>query len=503
MQRTLGDIDPQAETLEDLLITLPICRHVFTVETLDGHCELHEYYRRDSSTYKWIGLEAPPPGFKKPPVCPTCRAAITAPRYGRVFKRADLDILENNVAFHMSKSLKTVHAKLDTVSKNTLKTIIEEIGTQIKPASLKVSTKELKSMQRTQSSLLQSTRTTPFALLDIDPLNGKLHGLPIEEARVWKKIALALFAAYKDTSTAAQVRSAHSHAWEAAFSYLYQKELDDVAANPSTAPRNPHEYAMRIARLKVGQPQPRADMRFLVEAFWATITIRLTLVELANAWLDAVAGGQTSEYPAANRRIWATYISFLLRSCAADVQRALAITRASESRRQEARTVLFLLRIELEQFRFNVQMTKQASDSARTSAEKRNKLADSAAEKRTAAREHIAAVRARPHGTGGLEWLVGEFVQPAQAIVDDWKALERSLRLDTFYQPVSHEELTQIVKGLDFCESHSLAGVSSNVLISYMRSPPSAHGSFLQVSKWPHLCDRRRTSSHYGLHGPA
>lgn len=34
----------------------------------------------------------------------------------------------------------------------------------------------------------------------------------------------------------------------------------------------------------------------------------------------------------------------------------------------------------------------------------------------------------------------------------DWKALERSLRNDTFYEPVALEELTQIVRGLNFCK---------------------------------------------------
>jgi hypothetical protein len=104
--KKLEDIDLEQGTLEELLITLPNCSHVFTVKTLDGICEMQEYYRRDGPDGRWLGFKDPPTSFRKPPACPTCRQAITSPRYGRVFKRADLDILENNVASQMSQALK-------------------------------------------------------------------------------------------------------------------------------------------------------------------------------------------------------------------------------------------------------------------------------------------------------------------------------------------------------------------------------------------------------------
>ncbi|KAM5531281.1 hypothetical protein V8D89_015082 [Ganoderma adspersum] len=447
MQRTMADLDHESESLDELTITIPSCGHVFTVETLDGHCELDQYYRREGPDGKWLGLEAPPPGFRQPPTCPTCRSAITAPRYGRAFKRADLDILENNVAFHMSKSLKAVQAKLDAVSKPTLERTVKKLAADIKAAPLKISTKELKGLQRDQGALLKSTRFIPLTLQHIDPLNNHLHGLPTDEARAVKKVVLALFTAYKDTVLASQTRSAHSHAWEASFAYLYQKEMDDIVANPDKAPRNPQEYAMRIARLKVGQPPPRADKRFLVEAFWTTINIRLSIAALTETWVDTVSG--RTKYPPGNRRVWASYVVFILRSCAADAELALQITRESESFRQEASTVLLLMRVELEQFRFNVHMTKQST--AKMTTEGRAKLADTAKEKRMSGEQQIAAVRERgERRRGAKDWLGSDFVGPALAILKDWKALERSLRNDTFYEPVSLEELTQIVKGLNF-----------------------------------------------------
>ena len=79
MHRTMADVDPDTESVDDMLITIPKCGHVFTVETLDGIVLITEYYDRDALGI-WCGLRTPPAGFLKPPTCPTCRAAITCPR---------------------------------------------------------------------------------------------------------------------------------------------------------------------------------------------------------------------------------------------------------------------------------------------------------------------------------------------------------------------------------------------------------------------------------------
>ena len=83
---------PEQGTLDERIITNPDCRHVFTVETLDGHCSMSDYYEQGTDG-EWKALKLPAPGYKKPPTCPTCRTAIRTPRYGRIYKRADLDIL--------------------------------------------------------------------------------------------------------------------------------------------------------------------------------------------------------------------------------------------------------------------------------------------------------------------------------------------------------------------------------------------------------------------------
>lgn len=89
--RQLFEIDPDGEELDSLLITLS-CGHVFTVETLDDICDLEKYYTHEDGY--WASIAPPPSGLQRPPTCPHCREPIKSPRYGRVFKRADLDMSE-------------------------------------------------------------------------------------------------------------------------------------------------------------------------------------------------------------------------------------------------------------------------------------------------------------------------------------------------------------------------------------------------------------------------
>ncbi|KAH9951524.1 P-loop containing nucleoside triphosphate hydrolase protein [Amylocystis lapponica] len=453
MQTTLADVNVDAEMLDELIITLPNCGHVFTVETLDGICEMNEYYKRADGDGKWLGLQAPPAGFMKPPACPTCRSAITSPRYGRIFKRADLDILENNVAFHMSRLLSQVHAKAASISKTDLEERLKAAAKDLKTEELKVLMKEFKNKVKHQNTLLKTTRLVPVALRALDPSTEEYHDIQPSEARQWKKLVSKVLMAYGDAVKVAGTRSSHVHAWEASFSYLYQTEMDDAVQNPDRAPRNPQEHAMRMARMKVGQPPPRADKRFLVEAFWMTITLRLTLVELAGAWLEALRSQPS--YPHENRRMWAAYISFILRTCATDLQIALDITTDSGSHRQKTKTALLTMRVELEQFRFNVQMTQQ-TEKFKRDLETRHKLADSADVKGADAATYMESVIGEHRRARGErnrqeeEWVSANFSQPASTLVDEWQAIARSLRQDTFYEPLSLDEMTQIVQSQGF-----------------------------------------------------
>lgn len=432
LARSLEDVDPDMEGLDDLIITLPDCRHVFTVETLDGHTSMNEYYKVDDEG-RWIGLEAPPNDFRKPPTCPTCRTAIRSNRYGRVFKRADLDILENNVASRMSRSLSATGRKLEAIQLSTIK---ETLGAEAAKENLSIvkGGKNRNLHQKHQRVLLRQVRYTPLPGKALDPGNGELHGIPIPEVAPWRLAIRSLLAAYNEAAAVAGMRSAHLHAWEASFSYLYQREMDLASQAPETAPRNPHEHAMRMARLGVGQPQPRADRIFLVEAFWTTIHIHLLLADLSQGWISALTA--RSAYPSENRQLWDHFVSFEFRSCLQDGRSALEIAQGSESHRQVVKTSLLLMRIEMEYFRFNVEGNRSRGQLRRD--DRRQQLPDRAKEKHAEAVQFSDTVRLRHlqiprvDQTQEVQWFSTAFAEPANTIIEEWSKLERSLRMDTY-----------------------------------------------------------------------
>lgn len=91
MGTKMNETDPNSDDLADILVTLP-CRHTFTVETLDGHCDINSYYIRQDGV--WSGLAPTPTDIQKSLACPLCRGPVNTKRYGRIQKRADLDMAE-------------------------------------------------------------------------------------------------------------------------------------------------------------------------------------------------------------------------------------------------------------------------------------------------------------------------------------------------------------------------------------------------------------------------
>ena len=279
----------------------------------------------------------------------------------------------------------------------------------------------------------------------------------------WRRIVLPLLTAYTDAYKVATTRSSHKHAWDAAFTALYQKEMDLAVEDPLHAPRDPQEHAMRMARLRIGQPRPRADERFVIEAFCATISIRLTLARLAHSWLETCRT-KVKDYPSENRRMWGSYVSFVYQTCREDGRIALELANKSESHRLKPKIVLLQMKAEFEQFRFNVEMTKLTGQYG---IDKRQELTASAEKKEAQARqdkgniEQLRYFRTQIAGQDGFQ-TVQNFTAAASALLEDWKGLIRSIRQDTFYQPVSREEMVDIVKAFSSIDSESSNGASED-----------------------------------------
>ncbi|KAI5827612.1 P-loop containing nucleoside triphosphate hydrolase protein [Schizophyllum commune Tattone D] len=450
LYRTLADLDPSAGTLDELIITNPKCGHAFTVETLDGSLHLSYFYEKDDESGSWKALKAV--GDEKPPlpVCPTCRAPITSPRYSRATRSAQLDVQEKKVVSRMSDQLSRIQSGIERLAIDAMKGRFAMLVGRLTVGGKEKNVKARKTATKARNSVLNQQRETPTPFDSILPTNKKLFDINQLSANSWKKEVQPLFTIYREAFQLASTRSAHTSAWEASFAYLYQAEMELAAADPARAPRRPAEYAMRMARMKVGQTEPLADRRFIVEAIWATLQLRFQLASLAIAWLEeCVKAGP--RIPAEERREWDIYIRFLLSSAEKDTHIAFGIAKKTGSRKQMTRSILLRLRSHLEIFRANIQLSNLSG--ATVSADERKKRAEKALEMgrdarklaRETAQEHL---RVLPQDRG--EWLSVNFETAAAMIVDEWEKLERSLRMDTFYQPLSMDEQTAIVRAFNF-----------------------------------------------------
>lgn len=246
LSQTLGEIPPEACALDELIITLPDCLHSFTVETLDGHCGMNEYYEREGEDGRWLSLKAPnAANVARPPVCPTCRAQINSPRYGRVYKCADLDISEKNVISSMTLSLNRVQEALNGVSKQDMETRLDNNASMINSQVERVTPKKIKGFVKKRVAILRETREVPSPTNILNPGNPVLYFIDPVTAKQWSAATQKLTRTYQDVMKIANTRSAHLNAWQSAVSYIYESEMNRATSDPSRAPRNPIEFAMR------------------------------------------------------------------------------------------------------------------------------------------------------------------------------------------------------------------------------------------------------------------
>jgi hypothetical protein len=346
MQRKLHEVEPYLGTIDEMLITLG-CGHVFTVETLDGVCELSEFYDKDSQE-QWVATRLPSSesGFRNPPSCPTCRGPVTARRYGRAVKRANLDIVERNVASSMSRRL------------DELTTDVEKLDNERARASIETELTKLQSQQAFKDETLSENASTsmndkamrswelhredapPQLAANMGQNMHKIFKLSSKERAAWINIATPLIKLYTRAIEIAATRFAHTAAWEASFATLYRDEVSSDAA--ATQPR-PQQWALARTIVRMAQPRPSADIRFATEALWMSIELRLKLVALGRHWLKSVTDDHKNR-----AKIWAAYCSYILMTALKDATAALAGCRRAKNHRQTLLSLPYILRVQFE-----------------------------------------------------------------------------------------------------------------------------------------------------------
>lgn len=116
MGRILEDVIKEAQfagksdqNVDNLVLHLS-CGHMITVESADGIAGLSSFYETDSSG-KWTRPQAPAIDTSLL-LCPSCRSPFNFRRYGRIVKKADLDLSERSLAITSSRTLRQTQERL-------------------------------------------------------------------------------------------------------------------------------------------------------------------------------------------------------------------------------------------------------------------------------------------------------------------------------------------------------------------------------------------------------
>ncbi|KAH9170426.1 hypothetical protein EDB89DRAFT_1304023 [Lactarius sanguifluus] len=454
-QRRLDEIDLSSDNISERMIKLE-CEHIFTVETLDGHCNMSEYYESDPMG-TFTATKAPPVNFQTPPSCPACRGPITALRYGRVTKRANLDILEQNVASTMSSAIEKVGPEIEEFSNK-----LDSVKGEAKSIPFNPPSESADDFDN-----LSTRRKTRFGP-ESEPLPHKeitqasmrnVHGFSGEEGRAWNKVVRDLLELYKKVANIARTRGPHVQAYGAALATLYRLELSAIASDPERATDTPEPVAMIEVNKKIGQPPHKADTRFQVEAFFLSLELRYTLAEIAQSRIEGLSIASSEDLR--HERLWRSFVSFIYESCIRDAEKALKIAEKSSAPRLAAQAGMNILRSKLELFRFET-LTERTllSRQGLLDNDRRNELTAKALSESKAANREMKRIettytRSRPvANTAELrserEWFTQNCGEKGDKFVKEYDALATHIRTERGYEPLSLKEREDIVKSFGF-----------------------------------------------------
>ncbi|KAM5539182.1 hypothetical protein V8D89_007055 [Ganoderma adspersum] len=454
MQRRLEDIDLESTDVSDRLITLA-CGHIFTVETLDGHCGMQEYYDVDPMG-RFLAIKSPPVNYQTPPTCPTCRGPITALRYGRVTKRATLDILEQNVASTMSATLDKHSPAVSEYATNVsdYQELAKKLKVEAKAEDSSGGPVARKDVSFTQNGPL------PASALDLEGMQ-KAHGILLEEARAWHQVVKDIVGTYRQVVKIANTRGAHVKAYEAALATLFRLEMQAIAGDPARATDAPEPVALVVVDRTIGQPPPKADVRFQTEAYFLSFELRSLLAQIAQARVEGLSQASDDPDVVAHRELWTRFVAFLYESCVADGEKAMTLAKNCSASRQAARAEIHKMRFAFEGFRWKV-LCERASlfRAGGLDGAERERLCRSVRNYRyllpqSLSHLELTYLRARPSQTmddlkSERRWLEENCRAKVEAWERECTKLEEFVEKGGFYQPMTLQEREEIVKAFGF-----------------------------------------------------
>ncbi|CEH18623.1 Helicases [Ceraceosorus bombacis] len=348
--RALLDLDNTASDLSERIITLT-CGHTFTVETLDGHCEMPLYFTQNPKNGQWDGLRQPPSAFSNGPTCPTCRAQILSPRYGRPLARSRLDKHERRALARLGEELEKLQrlwTSIDVASK------IDSLLSELRKSRVKAPKIDQPASHALRFICRDRQKQESEALLMTahNLTNSKAFKVPYDIHHPWLRATSELRHLYEKARQLSESKTQLVTAFEAALSKAYQQ------ARPKYPDDDPTSDARALAEAHrcVAMPRPQADTRIQIEAMLMMLHARVAMLRIATAlqqMLDKERFGEA--------RLWRFQVCFMLESSGCDAAKVIRKARGAKSGRLEMRAELLLYRIDFEHTRFLIELEKTMS----------------------------------------------------------------------------------------------------------------------------------------------
>jgi hypothetical protein len=273
LQRTLKDIAQEDDfsSIDNLVLVLPCC-HLLTVESADGIAGLSHFYAKNESG-NWTHPTAPSESIPAPR-CPTCRQPFYLNRYGRVFKKADIDMSEKNLAGYSTRALAVIQKRFE----NYKDTEVEPSAYTSAPSAY-TDSKYGKSERNVHSRLANAFDSQRLVDIALFGNIRKTFGLTTSHAELWDSMAGPSIFLIRKVDSILQQSSPQQVAWDAAYAKLFRAELADGRCR--------EDAAQRLARRSLGIPRPVAKQQYAIQAICVSVKIRHRLASIAEKFANA------------------------------------------------------------------------------------------------------------------------------------------------------------------------------------------------------------------------
>lgn len=282
MQRSVRDIAEKDDftSIDNMVLVLP-CNHLLTVESADGIAGLDNFYAQNAEG-KWTHPTAPSQSLPAPR-CPSCRHPFFLNRYGRVFKKADIDMSERSLAEYSTHALKIFEERIANFK-----------GVKLEPSVYKSEPVKYDDSKYKRISMNVEVRLAKAfeSRKLVDPsLFAKIQktfGLTPSHGKLWSELAGPSMTLVQGIDKILKEPSPQQVAWDAAFAKLFRAELENGSCREAGA--------RMLARRSLGIPRPCAKQQHSIQAICISVQLRHRLASIAEQLSNASSHAEEKRY---------------------------------------------------------------------------------------------------------------------------------------------------------------------------------------------------------------